>query len=292
MDSFRLPPQSPKPDFFIVGAPKCATTAMCTYLAQHPEIFIPRIKEPDFFGSDLPGVRAARTEAEYLNLFRDGGGKLCGEGSVWNLFSRRAAKEIYDFNPEAKIIIMLREPVELLRSLHNELIFQGREDIEDFQEALLAETERRKGNRIPSRCTRFGLLYSDVVKFSEQIGRYFDIFEKENIHIVIYDDLVANIEVVYRDILEFLRVDPTFQPEFEIINRSKRFRSRGIRWLLRSIALCLRYERLSAHWCRKNGTMIWPQLSGHTTPSRSTGRPSRATSMRGCLSGSGQRSNS
>ena len=101
---------------------------------------------------------------------------------------------------------------------------------------MLAETERRKGNRIPSRCTRFGLLYSDVVKFSEQIGRYFDVFEKENIHIVFYDDLVANTGVVYRDILEFLGVDPTFQPEFEIINRNKRIRSRGIRWLLRSIA--------------------------------------------------------
>lgn len=146
MDSFRLPPQSPKPDFFIAGAPKCGTIAMCAYLAQNPNIFIPRNTEPNFFASDLTGKRTIRTEAEYLNLFRDGGGKLCGEGSTWYLFSKRAAKEIYDFNPDAKIIIMLREPVEFLRSLHNQLLFDGNEDIEDFQEALRAEQSAGREN--------------------------------------------------------------------------------------------------------------------------------------------------
>ena len=116
-----------KPDFFVVGAPKCGTTAICAYLGQHPEVFIPRIKEINFFGSDLTGLRSARNLNEYLAFFEPGDGKCCGEGSTWYLFSKTAASEIHRHNPSAKIIIMLRDPVEAMYSLHNQLLYNGNE---------------------------------------------------------------------------------------------------------------------------------------------------------------------
>src|SRR5215475_12959925 len=107
---------SKKPDFFIVGAPRSATTAMAQFLGIHPEIFMAR-KEMHVFGADLRfGQRFYRRDLEtYAMAFEARNGhRLAGEASVWYLFSTRAAAEIKKFNPEARIIIMLREPVETI----------------------------------------------------------------------------------------------------------------------------------------------------------------------------------
>lgn len=223
-----------RPDFFLVGAPKCGTTAMCDYLDQHPEIFISPIKEPNYFGEDLIGPKAVNNIEEYLNLFEKAGNQRCGEGSVWSLFSKTAAKEIYDFNCNAKIIIMLRNPVDVIYSLHNQMVFDGfHEDIEDFKLALEAESDRRKGLRIPKTCTRpQALIYTDVVKFTEQIQKYIDVFPKENIHIIIYDDFKNKTFKVYHDTLKFLGINPDFEPDIKIINASKRVKIKALQKFL------------------------------------------------------------
>src|SRR5580692_5743985 len=108
-----------KPNFFIVGAPKCGTTALNHYLSAHPEIFMAK-KEMHHFGADLKfGSQFFRRDRdEYLAEFAEGHGrKGVGETSVWYLFSREAAAELKAFNPEARVIIMLREPVEMVQSL-------------------------------------------------------------------------------------------------------------------------------------------------------------------------------
>ncbi|NJL34400.1 MAG: sulfotransferase domain-containing protein [Chloroflexaceae bacterium] len=135
-----------KPDFFIVGAPKCGTTAMTDYLNQHPDVFVPVVKEPDFFGSDLTGRRYTTNLHTYLALFEPGRGKLCGEGSTAYIISKQAAQEIYNFNPEAKIIIMIRNPVDMLYSLHNQVVYTGDESIHDFALALAAEPNASRVN--------------------------------------------------------------------------------------------------------------------------------------------------
>ena len=111
-----------KPDFFIVGAPKCGTTALYTYLKQHPEIFMSPQKEPQFFANDVLGDRRHTcTWAEYLSCFAAArGAKRIGEASVAYLGSPCAPKQIKMFNPAAKIIIMLRNPVDMMHSLHNQ----------------------------------------------------------------------------------------------------------------------------------------------------------------------------
>ena len=224
-----------KPDFFIVGAPKCGTTALCKYLNKHPKIFIPEIKELHYFGADLNGKKYAKSLAEYLVFFQEGQNCLCGEGTVWYLFSKHAAQEIYDFNPNAKIIIMLREPVALLYALHSQHLFNGSsEDIQDFQQALDAEAQRKLGKRIPPKCQAPEILfYREVVKFTEQVQRYLDTFGSAQVKVIIFDDFQADTAKVYRETLEFLRVEPDFQTEFVKMNTNKRVRSVAIQQIIK-----------------------------------------------------------
>ena len=221
-----------KPDFFIVGAPKCGTTAMNNYLAEHPEIFIPDIKEVHFFGRDLNITKGAlRDEGAYLRLFSGATTeKRLGEASVWYLYSKTAAQEIYDFNPDARIVVMLRNPADMLYSQHSQFLYNGNEDIEDFREALAAEPERKAGRRIPKSAHLVdGLFYSETVRYAEQVERYFARFGRENVHIILYDDFRADLPGTYRKLLRFLGVSEDFTPEFAVVNPNKRARSALLR---------------------------------------------------------------
>ncbi len=221
-----------KPNFFIVGAPKCGTTAMNDYLSKHPEIFIPNIKEVHFFGQDLDITKGAlRDERAYLELFRGATTEeRLGEASVWYLYSKTAAQELYTFNPDAKIVIMLRNPAEMLYSQHSQFLYNGNEDIEDFREALAAEPERRAGQRIPKSAHLVdGLFYSETVRYAEQVERYVERFGRENVHIILYDDFRTDLPGTYRKLLQFLGVSDNFAPEFAVVNPNKRARSALLR---------------------------------------------------------------
>jgi hypothetical protein len=223
-----------KPDFLIVGAPRSATTSMQIYLRQHPQIFFPRRKEVHFFGSDL--VRLARDfwfvedEQQYLALFRAArADQIAGEASAMYLQSKRAAAEIKLFNPRMKIIIQLRNPIDVLYSHHGHLVWAVNEDIEDFEAALAAEPERQRGLRIPPCAIMLDtLLYRETARFAEQVQRYFDAFGRDNVHVLIYDDLKADPAGAFRRVLEYLGVDPEFEPVFESVNQHKRVRNRFV----------------------------------------------------------------
>ena len=108
------PRASRRPNFFIVGAPKCGTTAMTTYLRDHPQIFMPLQKEPHYFAEDYPIFREVWTEKQYLHLFRsaDSSHLAVGEASVWYLYSDHALPRIKAFAPDARIIVQVRNPVD------------------------------------------------------------------------------------------------------------------------------------------------------------------------------------
>ncbi|MFQ5518600.1 MAG: sulfotransferase, partial [Mariprofundus sp.] len=138
-----------KPDFFIVGAPKCGTTAMYTYLQAHPDIFMSEVKEPYYFCSDL-GFHRFRNEQEYLKLFSVASPQQrIGEASTWYLYSSQAAAAIHAFNTDARIIVMLRNPVDMMYSLYSHFLYIGSEETDSFEAALAAEEERKHGNCIP-----------------------------------------------------------------------------------------------------------------------------------------------
>lgn len=224
------------PDFFIVGAPKSGTTALYTYLRQHPEIFMPERKESHFFGTDLHSPLFIREKEQYLLLFSGAGDeKRIGESSVWYLYSKKAASEIREFSPCADIIIMLRNPVDMLYSQHSQFLYNGNEDIACFEEALDAEEDRKHGLRVPPGVHFVeSLFYRKTVKYTEQVRRYFDIFGREHVHIIIYDDFEGNVSGAYRECLRFLGVTEDFRPEFKIINSNKRVRSNALRNFLQN----------------------------------------------------------
>ena len=238
-----------KPDFFIVGAPKCGTTAMVHYLGTCPDIFMAR-KEMHHFGSDLRfGPQFYRRNLEeYLAEFEARKGQHCaGEGSVWYLYSRQAAAEIKAFNPDARIIIMLRDPVEMLYSMYHTFRWDGNEHLPTFEEALAAQDERSAG-RLLNRRTYFaqGLVYRDIVRFAEQVQRYFEVFGRDRVKVVIFDDFSADVPATYRQILDFLGADSAnVRNDFRAVNTNKFVRSTALRTVMadpivRSTVLAIR----------------------------------------------------
>lgn len=226
-----------KPNFFIVGAPRCGTTSMYTYLKQHPEIWVSIAKEPHFFGSDLsPMPGTIREESLYLELFAGAGDRPCvGEGSVWYLSSERAPHEIRTFAPDARILILLRDPVQMAHSLYSLYSRTGNEDLPTFEEALAAEPERREGRRIPAGAYfPEGLLYTDAARNAAKVERYFEVFGRENVHCVLFEDFTRDTAAVYRRTLEFLGVDPGFEAELDPQRASQRVRMQAILQLRRA----------------------------------------------------------
>jgi hypothetical protein len=215
------------PSFFIVGAPKAGTTSMATYLRQHPSLFLPAKKDVPFFGGDLDYRRPRQSPAEYLALFDTAGaGEVAGDACVSYLQSRLAAEEIHDFDPEARIIVMLREPVAAMRSMHAFMRSAHNEDIADFQRALEAEPDRIEGRRIPPGARIADeLLYRRVYSYAEQVERYLDRFGPERVEAILLDDLEREPARVVAETFAFLGVDPAFEPELGVHHVARTIRS-------------------------------------------------------------------
>lgn len=235
-----------RPTFFLVGHSKSGTSAMHAFLDAHPDLFMCAPKEPNYFARDFcrgvtRGAYAERTEAEYLALFRDASPfQRCGEASACYLYSRVAADEIYAFEPEARILIMLREPVAFLHAFHLQRLrnppTEG-ENVKDFEQALRLEEARKAGRHIPPGClTPQHLYYSERIKYREQVERYTRRFGLERVKVIIYDDFKDDNEAVYRDVLTFLEVEPTFTPAFGIHNRGVRVRSKPMQELVHTVS--------------------------------------------------------
>jgi Sulfotransferase family len=204
------------PDFFIVGHQKCGTTALYEMLSAHPQIFMPQVKEPWFFARELrrgapPGGSPSRpdTLAQYTQLFAGAAPEqLVGEASPQYIRSSKAAQEIAALCPQARIVAILREPAAFLRSLHLQLLVTNIEFEKDFGRAIALEEQRRVGKRIPRESdSPPSLLYSDHVRYAEQLRRLHEAFGAEQVKILIYEDFRADNEGVLGEVLGFLGVD-------------------------------------------------------------------------------------
>ena len=216
------------PNFLIVGAPKCGTTAMWRYLHQHPKIYLSQRKDLHYFGSDLTFLKRERfSKDEYLSHFDNTNEIAIGEASVWYLYSQNAAKEIFEFNPNMKIVIMLRDPVQMVYAHYTQMKFNGLgdEDLSTFEEALEAEPARKEGTRIPKHCPlTCTLFYREIAKLATQIERYLEIFPKEQILFLFQEDMKTNINELYKKTLQFLEVSDDYTPDFTRVNTHKEVR--------------------------------------------------------------------
>jgi Sulfotransferase domain len=257
------------PDFFIVGAPRCGTTALSTYLAEHPRIGFSNPKETNFFCTDLPGIRFHTADLQdYLKLcFAHCAGKNClaiGEGSVWNLSSKDAIANILRFNPQARFIIMVRNPIDLCVALYEKRREMLQEDQTTFEQAWRLEEERRQGHNVPTLFRReFGAPgYRDIASLGAQVERAFSQIPERQRLLIVFDDFVADVAGVYARVLAFLDVPHDGRKEFPRINEGQAIRHPrlwSLTWgtLLRSRPLLNPVKRL----LRVSTLNIYPRLS-------------------------------
>lgn len=226
-------------NFLIVGTPKAGTTALHSYLRAHNEIFMPAKKEIHFFGSEFrigtSRHRTRMTNFEYNSFFQEAKkDQIKGETSVFYLYSKDAYLEIAKYNPNMKIIIMLRHPVDFLISYHQDAIYVGIENEPDFWKAMSLEEERRKGVNIPiTNNFEKALYYSDLVDYVSHLDKFMTMF-KDNVKVVIFEEFFSEPAKNYKEILSFLGVNQTdVAPEnFEQINKRRNIKSKKINELI------------------------------------------------------------
>jgi hypothetical protein len=234
------------PNLFIVGAPKCGTTAWAEYLRSHPDIFFPQHKDQCFFALDLPNFRLTRTEADYAELFaQSGDASVIGEASAMYLFSEVAAVAIRDHDPASKILIFLREQEDYLPSLHNQFLREFAEEIEDF-ETVWRLSRQRPSDTIPTTCLEPRTLdYVAMGRFREQVDRYLAAFPPEQVRVIQFRDWTANPRATYLGILDFLGLKDDGRTVFPPINQGQTYRSRTLaRLIIRPPTFARRIARL------------------------------------------------
>lgn len=217
-----------RPNFFILGAPKCGTTSLASWLAQHPNVYMSPIKEPHFFNRD--GMVLTGTLEEYEALFAGVTMQqhAIGEASTHYLYSRQAVPGILEYNPAARFIVCIRNPIEMAPSLHSERVWQGVETEKDFEKAWCLQPLRKRGRFIPAtvRADPERLQYGLYCCLGEQISRLYSLVPAERVLVLVLDDLAAQPRCEYERVLRFLDVPGgVFTPEFAVQNQRK-----AVRW--------------------------------------------------------------
>ncbi|MFA9461840.1 sulfotransferase family protein [Thiohalorhabdus sp. Cl-TMA] len=195
------------PNTFIVGAAKSGTTSLHTYLGQHPQAFMSPVKEPHFFsgfsqqlgGYDIDQKQRYR---EYLGLFEGTEGfPVVGESSPSYLFDPYAPREIHETVPDARIVVLLRNPVERAFSHYMMDVRNGVQNL-TFYEALLQDWNTE------SRGWWTSSLYIDLGLYATQLSRYLNYFEREQIGVFLFSELQANPSKLAKEVVTFLGLSP------------------------------------------------------------------------------------
>ena len=254
------------PNFFLLGAPKSGTTALAQYLSEHPNVFVTDPKEPHFYSKDL-NHGLYRDRDRYLALFEAAGHnhRVVGEASVWYLYSDVAITNILTEYPTAKFIVMLRNPIEMAISLHDQMVYTGYETERNFEKAWELQALRKRGEKIPVWCHEPKLLqYKSDCLIGEQFARISAAIPKGNLLSIMYDDFKDSPEVVWEKILAFLSLEADGREAFPIVNAAKARRS----FILKRVndAYCRLREALGL---RGLGTGIFAKLNNWNHVGRS-----------------------
>ena len=255
-----IDPKLPAPNFFIVGAAKAGTTSLHAYLSSHPQVFMSALKEPHYFAdfdvspeldNFLPIIRR---RSDYHELFKDSDGFIAvGEASPSYLCDPAAAERIKSAIPTAKIIISLRNPVERAFS-HYLMDFNRGSETLPFEKAIefdLARRERGWGKSAQ---------YTELGLYANQVKSYLDEFGRDQVLIVLFEELVHDTRETMRVIARFLGIDPLAYPESafaQVHNPFEVSRGRFARAILR-----MRHIRvLAKNWIpRKVRTIVRNRL--------------------------------
>lgn len=220
-----------KPNLFIVGTAKAGTTSLYSYLEKHPDVFMSPIKEPHYFSKDIRCKNFTQQECmnacfdikkylakdklekkhiafvdnleDYFQLFREAKNeKIIGEISTGYLYSKIAAQEIFKVNPDAKILIVLRDPVQRVYSHWKMNIASGRESVKtSIVDAINNDYHSKDKGYCKSH------LYIELGQYFEQIKRYTELFPKENIQILYFEDLTKATDSFMDKVYTFLDIN-------------------------------------------------------------------------------------
>ena len=221
----------PLPTFFLVGAPKAGTTSLYHYLREHPHVFMSQEKEPHYFsfvGEQQPPWGTPTLDA-YKALFADAGGsRAVGEASTWYLYSTAASREIHAEVPDARILMLLRNPVDRAFSSWAYGVQMSWEK-EDFETALAKEADRTAAGGA------WDVHYVQAGMYAAQVRRYLDMFPRSQIGVWTFEDFRRDPSRVCREAYEFIGVDPragfpdtravhnpTARPRWPALNRALR----------------------------------------------------------------------
>lgn len=216
-----------KPNFFIIGAPKCGTTSLSKWLDQHPNVFFSKPKEPAFFNKDFNG--GVTSLKKYLQLFKNANDShlAIGEGTTHYLYSECAIKNILNFQPDAKFIICLRNPLNTAISMHSERVFQGEEPEKSFEKAWNLEKDREKSIGIPlsMKGNSLFLQYGKLCKHAYWVEKVFAKVKRHNILILLIDDLKESPRNTFNEVCNFLNISEEVDVEFATYNTAKQVKS-------------------------------------------------------------------
>jgi hypothetical protein len=202
------------PNLFIVGAPKAGTTALWRYLGEHPDVFMSPMKEPRFFAKGQP-FRSIDDERAYLELFSGAGGeRYRGEASANYLMAEHVPDAILRVSPEARIVISLRDPVDLAHAAHLAAILNG------FEKRPLSEAVRAELAGMAPDHPRY------LWDYPAALGRYLDSFGKR-VFVFFFEDFAADTRGVFRELLEWLDLDAGFADRFTPVRHNQFAAPRG-----------------------------------------------------------------
>lgn len=257
-----------RPNFFLLGAPKSGSTALYTYLYDHPQVFFPRLKEPRFFAADFGSFREITRLSDYEKLYAGvpAEARAIGDGSPWYLASEAAVPALRDYAPRAKAVVILRNPLEMLPSLHNQFLFSFKETEKDLRRAWQLQDERRAGRNLPPASPAPSLLqYGKLTRFGDQVERLYSLWPREQVHVILFDDFRENTREVYARVLDFLGLDDDGRRDFPVVNVAARHQNETIGWLVNSPASPLRrgIMRLRSWTGLKSTGRLAPLLKGN-----------------------------
>lgn len=216
------------PTFFLVGAAKSGTSALADILSQHPDVFVSPVKEPYFLCTN-PEI----TEQEYITLF-DGAEKYAqsGEATTGYLYDEASPMLIRRLNPAAKILIVLRNPVEMAFSLWQYMSTNGSEK-STFIAAIQSDEHRRSNlGKLNFVGRPENYIYISRARYAAQLERYLNAFPVSQVHVEIYEEFRDKPMQCIQRMYEFLEVDSSFKPTVSQINKASSVRSRALHKLI------------------------------------------------------------
>jgi hypothetical protein len=221
------------PSFFILGAAKCGTTSLHGYFGQHPEICVPEPKEPLYFESEYE-----RGSSYYFNRYFShwSGEPIVGEARHRNLYLPYVPPRIFRYNPSARLIVTLRNPVERAIS-HWWHWFSRNEEPLSLRPSMQQDWERIQSGAPASHVTSlneyalslypnprgFVRTYLDSGYYHEQILRYLRLFPREQLRVILFEDLVRDPAALMAGLFEFVGADPSYALRCDLtpLNRSE-----------------------------------------------------------------------